>query len=105
MTLIRSFLLGLTAATAAVGSPFKPLRTRNVTTYEAEDAELSGTTVDTAVEGYTGTGYITGFDESPDSITFTVSSDSLQLYDLSITYGGIYGEEYTTVMLNDGSGS
>ncbi|KAF2837329.1 glycoside hydrolase family 26 protein [Patellaria atrata CBS 101060] len=74
-------------------------------TLEAEDATPSGTTVDTAVAGYSGTGYATGFDESADKITFTVSSDSVKLYDLSIRYAGIYGEKRTYVVVNGGASS
>jgi mannan endo-1,4-beta-mannosidase len=52
-----------------------------------------------------GTGYVTGFDEVTDKITFSANSDSVKLYDLSIRYAGIYGEKRTSVVLNGGASS
>lgn len=45
---------------------------------------------------------MTGFEEGADKITFSVSSDGQQLYDLTIRYAGIYGEKYTNIVLNNG---
>ncbi|RYP22092.1 hypothetical protein DL765_001851 [Monosporascus sp. GIB2] len=73
--------------------------------FEAEDAVLLGTVVDTALAGYSGTGYVTGFEEATDKVTFTVTSDSLKLYDISIRYAGIYGEKRTRMVLNGGPSS
>ena len=50
-----------------------------------------------------GTGYVDGFDEATDQVEFTISSDETQLYDLSIIYAGIYGDKFTSVVLNGGS--
>lgn len=69
---------------------------------EAEDAELSGTEVDTAVEGYSGTGYVTGFEDATDKVTFSFEVAEEKLYDLNIRYAGIYGEKQTSVTLNGG---
>jgi mannan endo-1,4-beta-mannosidase len=52
-----------------------------------------------------GKGYVTGFDEATDKITFNVSSSSSKLYDLSIRVAAIYGEKRTTVLLNGGASS
>ncbi|KAI1171894.1 carbohydrate-binding module family 35 [Nemania sp. FL0916] len=78
-------------------------RRQDAQIYEAEDAVLSGVAVDTAQAGYSGAGYVGGFDEAADNITFTVTSDSTRLYDLSIRYAGIYGAKVTTVVLNGGA--
>ncbi|KAF2256087.1 glycoside hydrolase family 26 protein [Trematosphaeria pertusa] len=75
------------------------------TTYQAESATLSGVTVGTSVAGFSGTGYIEGFDTSTDSITFTINSTTSQLYDLSIIYNGPYGDKYTYIVLNNAGGS
>lgn len=77
----------------------------NITIYEAEDAMLTGVEAANTEPGYTGSGYVIGFDESTDKITFTVTSSSLQLYDLTITYAGIYGDKYTLMVLNGGASS
>ncbi|KAI0505350.1 carbohydrate-binding module family 35 [Xylaria bambusicola] len=71
--------------------------------YEVEDVVLSGVAVDTAQAGYSGTGYVGGFDDAADTITFNIDNDSVQLYDLSIRYAGIYGAKVTTVVLNGGA--
>ncbi|KAH6619313.1 glycosyl hydrolase family 26-domain-containing protein [Chaetomium sp. MPI-SDFR-AT-0129] len=74
-------------------------------TFEAEDGTLSGTSIDTAQAGYTGTGYVTGFDQGDDKVTFTVGSTTTRLYDLNIRVAAIYGEKRTYVVLNGGASS
>ncbi|KAK3319582.1 glycosyl hydrolase family 26-domain-containing protein [Cercophora scortea] len=80
----------------------KPETTR---IFEAEDAVLTGTNVQTSLAGYSGSGYVGGFDEGTDKITFTVPSTATgaKLYDLGVRYAGIYGEKRTTVVLNGGA--
>ncbi|KAF2271452.1 mannan endo-1,4-beta-mannosidase-like protein [Westerdykella ornata] len=73
--------------------------------YQAEQAELKGVKVGTSVQGYTGHGYVEGFDEASDSIIFSVNSTSTELFDLEIVYNGPYGDKYTTVVLNGAGGS
>ncbi|KAI1160082.1 carbohydrate-binding module family 35 [Nemania serpens] len=95
----------VSALLALSAEAYTPRRRRCQTTqiYEAEDAVLSGVAVDTAQAGYSGNGYVGGFDEAADKITFTVNSDSTRLYDLSIRFAGIYGAKVTTVVLNGGA--
>ncbi|KAF3039813.1 hypothetical protein E8E11_002747 [Didymella keratinophila] len=69
------------------------LATAQTTTLQAESATLSGT------------GYVEGFDEGTDKITFTVPSTTQQLYDLKLVYNGPYGDKYTYVVLNSAGGS
>ncbi|KAK2774965.1 hypothetical protein FQN52_004093 [Onygenales sp. PD_12] len=73
-------------------------------TYEAEDMTLNGVTVGTEVAGYSGTGYVEGFDNETDSIGLSLTSAAVQLYDLSIIYAGIYGDKAATLVVN-GAGS
>ncbi|KAF2018085.1 glycoside hydrolase family 26 protein [Aaosphaeria arxii CBS 175.79] len=73
-------------------------------TLQAESATLSGVIVGTAVAGFTGSGYVEGFDESTDSIKFTADITTAGLYDLSIVYNGPYGDKYTYIVAN-GAGS
>lgn len=104
--MVRLLDLGLYALTFGTIAHSKPCKPRDgPRTYEAEDGTLSGTVVDTATPGYTGTGYVTGFDEGNDKVTFTVTSDAAKLYDLSIRAAAIYGEKRTTVVLNNGASS
>jgi mannan endo-1,4-beta-mannosidase len=95
----RGLTIGLTAA-LALASGFSTVACQ---TFEAEDAVLSGTTIDTTQAGFSGTGYVTGFDEATDKATFTVTSKKLTLYDISVRYAGIYGEKRTSMILNGGA--
>ncbi|KAK0614909.1 family 26 glycosyl hydrolase [Bombardia bombarda] len=74
-------------------------------TLEAEDAVLTGTRVETSLAGYSGSGYVNGFDDGADKITFNVASGTAKLYDLTIRYAGIYGEKRTSVILNNSGAS
>jgi mannan endo-1,4-beta-mannosidase len=96
---LLSVVLALGVEASALG------RRQNAEIYEAEDAVLSGVAVATTQPGYSGTGYVGGFDEAADNITFTIHSDTTKLYDLSIRYAGIYGSKVTTVVLNGGARS
>ncbi|KAI1111152.1 carbohydrate-binding module family 35 [Nemania sp. NC0429] len=93
----------LVSAALALCVEARRRRCQSTQVYEAEDAVLSGVAVDTAQTGYSGKGYVGGFDEGADKITFTVNSDSTRLYDLSIRFAGIYGAKVTTVVLNGGA--
>lgn len=71
---------------------------------EAEDGNLSGVNVATANAGYSGSGYVTGFDNGTDqvSITFNVTAG---LYELSIGYASPYGDKGVDFQVNDETGS
>ncbi|KAK3690457.1 glycosyl hydrolase family 26-domain-containing protein [Podospora appendiculata] len=104
----QKLALSLSAAAATFGTAVnartctKPETSR---IFEAEDAVLTGTNVQTSLAGYSGSGYVGGFDEGTDKITFTVPSTTAgaKLYDLGVRYAGIYGEKRTTVVLNGGA--
>ncbi|KAK4129173.1 glycoside hydrolase family 26 protein [Parathielavia appendiculata] len=116
---LRSLLYGIVAlAAGANAAPSCPARSTSTSvsaqpsatapaarTFQAEDATLSGTNVDTAQSGYTGTGYVTGFDQATDKVTFKVDSATTRLYDLSIRVAAIYGDKRTSVVLNGGASS
>lgn len=101
MTRLTGLLYGLAALASLTTA--KPVCRDESTKFEAEDAVLSGTEILTTQSGFSGTGYVGGFDTSTDKITFTIPSSSTKLYDLSIRYAGIYGDKKTTVILNSGA--
>lgn len=70
------------------------------TKYEAESAALTGVSVATSHTGYSGTGYVDGFDNNADKITFTVNVSAAGDYPLVIHYSGPYGEKYQTLQVN-----
>ncbi|UVI29764.1 glycosyl hydrolase [Paenibacillus spongiae] len=69
-------------------------------TYEAEDGVLSGVTAATATAGYSGTGYVTGFDSETDSVTITVNAPATALYELTVRYHSPFGDKNTSLVLN-----
>ncbi|KAM7217965.1 mannan endo-1,4-beta-mannosidase [Rhypophila decipiens] len=97
---LSNFLLPLVLALAP-GSNARACQP-SARTFEAENAILTGTRVESTLSGYTGSGYVAGFDEGSDKITFNIPSSTTKLYDLSIRYAGIYGEKRTTIVLNGG---
>src|SRR5688500_13451815 len=62
-----------------------------VQVFEAEDGALQGVTVGSSASGYSGTGYVEGFDEATDSVTITVPDSPGGLHDLTIHYRAPYG--------------
>lgn len=79
---------------------FLPAHLSAQTKYEAESAALTGVSVATSHTGYTGSGYVDGFDNSADRITFTVNVATAGAYPLVIRYSGPYGEKFQTLQVN-----
>ncbi len=48
---------------------------------------------------------MTGFDTGTDKVTFTVTSSTTRLYDLTIRVAAIYGDKYASIVLNNGATS
>jgi hypothetical protein len=69
-------------------------------TVEAETGTLHGVSVDTSTPGYSGTGYVDGFDDAGDSLTVTVPDSPGGLYDLTLRYDSPFGDKKTTLLLN-----
>ncbi|KAH7549156.1 glycoside hydrolase family 26 protein [Bipolaris maydis] len=74
-------------------------------TLQAEDATLSGTTVGSSVAGFTGTGYVEGFSDATDKVTFNITSQTGGLHDLELIYNGPYGDKFTNIVFNNAGGS
>lgn len=75
--------------------------------FEAETGTLGGTTISTAVAGYSGTGYVTGFDSAggTDSVQLQASVPSSGLYELWLRYNSPYGMKGYNVSVGSESGS
>lgn len=70
-------------------------------TFEAEDGVIvGGLYVDTAVPGFTGTGYVTNWTDTGDTLTITVSGLAAGSYDISVIYNAQYGSKYTSVSVD-----
>lgn len=66
---------------------------------EAENAIRTGITVTTAVAGFSGTGYVTGFDATGDNVRWSFSASN-GLYNLRIRFRSQYGEKGFDATLN-----
>lgn len=75
------------------------------TKYEAENAQLTGTSVATSNPGYTGTGYVTGLNTTTDKITFTVNVSASGSYPLVFRYQNSCGvcEKAQFIRINSGA--
>jgi hypothetical protein len=72
------------------------------TTVEAESGTLTGTTVLTTRAGFTGTGYVSGFDADGDKVSVTINVASAGNYTLKIKYAieSGYGAKTNDVYVN-----
>ncbi|MBS4198044.1 hypothetical protein KHA93_00020 [Bacillus sp. FJAT-49732] len=68
--------------------------------YEAEEAQLSGLTVEKKLSGFSGNGYVTGFTNDTGSVTFTVEVSSTALYKLTVGYATPYGYKKSNLLVN-----
>ena len=72
---------------------------------EAENGILAGVNVSKAVSGYSGTGYVTGFDLSTDKVTVTLNVPVKAFYLLVIRYNSTSGEKTQNLIVNNGGAS
>ncbi|SOD59187.1 Carbohydrate binding module (family 35) [Streptomyces zhaozhouensis] len=70
--------------------------------YEAEDGELVGTQVESTAAGYSGTGYVTGFDEEGDQVTVTIPDSPGGLHELTVRFRAPNGQKNAVLELNGG---
>jgi mannan endo-1,4-beta-mannosidase len=75
-----------------------------VTEVEAESGVLNGVQTSTATSGYSGTGYVTGFDNADDYLTVSVKVPSKAFYSIVITYRSASGFKTQYISIN-GSGN
>lgn len=69
-------------------------------TIEAETAILSGTQISAQRPGYSGSGYVTGFDADGDKITMTVHA-AKGVYDLYVRYASPSGDKFNFIYVNN----
>src|SRR5450432_4094308 len=80
--------------------------------FEAEDALLSGTQVSNSTLGFSGTGYVSDFNNSTDYVQFNVTVPA-GMYELDVGYNSPFGQKGYTIQVNneinermfDGTGS
>lgn len=69
-------------------------------TLEAEDGALDGVTAGSAHAGFTGKGYVEGFDAESDSVVLTVPDGPGGLYELTVRYSSPHGPKKAQLLLN-----
>lgn len=71
-----------------------------VANVEAESGTLNGVYTSTAIGGYSGSSYVTGFDNANDQLTITVNVPSTNFYKLVIRYNAPSGYKQQDVLVN-----
>lgn len=70
---------------------------------EAENGVLTGTTKSTSTSGYSGTGYVTGFDNDGDSVTVNANVSTAGLYTIYIRYSSPFDDKMSSLVANNTS--
>jgi hypothetical protein len=73
------------------------------TKYEAENGTLTGTYAASSIAGYSGTGYVDGFDNDGDMVTVTFTLPQAGNYIIYVGYAGIYGDKKNILSINGNS--
>jgi mannan endo-1,4-beta-mannosidase len=69
--------------------------------YEAENATLQGVTIAKSTPGFSGTGYVTGFDNDNDQVIFNINQENQGKYELLIGYASPNGDKNNYVIVNE----
>jgi hypothetical protein len=72
-----------------------------VLSMEAEAAQLTGVTTSTAVAGFSGSGFVQGFDAATDKLVFPMQITQAGTYDLQIRYQTPWGVKRNFVYVNN----
>jgi glycosyl hydrolase family 26/carbohydrate binding protein with CBM35 domain/ricin-type beta-trefoil lectin protein len=98
--ILAATLAPLTAAAPAAAAPAAAAAAAAAIVYEAEDGLLAGVVAASDTPGYSGSGYVAGFDEAADQVTVTVAGGAGGLYDLAVVYRSPFGDKQTRLLLN-----
>ena len=68
---------------------------------EAEDGSLTGVTIANSAPDYSGTGYVTGFDNTGDKVTVGILIPEKNFYKLVIRYRSPSGQKFQDLLINN----
>ncbi len=68
--------------------------------FEAETGSMTGTTIAQSIAGYSGSGYVTGFDEDGDAVSIPVAVTSAGLFSVWIGFAAPNGEKTNDIYVN-----
>ncbi|GIP24351.1 glycosyl hydrolase [Paenibacillus sp. J22TS3] len=94
-TSVLLFIISLLLAIVPMSASAKSSRI-----FEAESGTLTGTAAAKDTPGYSGTGYVTSFDNDGDSLAVDVSVPSAGLYQITIRYHSPYGHKQAYLFVN-----
>lgn len=77
------------------------VESENKITIEAESGNLYGVEASTNKSGYSGNGYVTGFNDANDSVEITFNVKTSGEYHINVQYASEYGDKYTTLYVNN----
>ena len=98
--LSASVLGGCTGGKNAEHTQAEDIKT--IGTYEAEEAVLSGNvSFGNSLEGYSGNGYVQGFESEEDACTFKIVIEENGFYDLQFSSAGIGGYKENFVLVDE----
>ncbi len=75
------------------GERLEPRRLLATVTLQAENGTLTGVSKSTAVTGYTGSGYVTGFDQAGDRVTWSSFAATPGPYRLTVQFRSPFGDK------------
>lgn len=89
-TSMKNVLLGLSLLMAVVS--YSQIK------IEAETGTFSGVQVESSIQGYSGSGYVTGFDNDGDKLTITFNTPKTATYKFEITYNATSYKEQELII-------
>lgn len=80
--------------------PVSAAAKQNSQVYEAENGILTGTKASADTPDYSGTGYVTGFEDEGDAVTVNVQASQAGLYQINIRYNAPQGQKQANLSVN-----
>ncbi|WP_229317186.1 glycosyl hydrolase [Larkinella sp. C7] len=99
--MLSLLLIGLLGCAPASKPEPVPVQTApKIIQIEAESGQLSGVEIAKSLPGFSGTGYVTGFDDATDKLTLMFNATA-GMYELSIGYSAPSGDKAVDFQVND----
>lgn len=92
--------VALLCVTAIISGAVFGKKEAPITIYEAEEGQLTGTTISQSAEGFSGASFVTDFTDESDMLTFTVNAKKSSLYSVTISYRSTSGDKVADLALN-----
>jgi len=94
------FAVGLLLPFLLISTTLSAQSTARVDSVEAEFGILTGVSIGSSTQGYSGTGYVTGFDQASDQLKIAVTVKTKGFYQLVIRYNATSGNKTQKIAIN-----